>query len=211
MKRSGAAYTVLFIFGITFLMASLLSTAHTATLGLVQRNQELRYQRAVLGAIGIQEENDSEISSRYSELHRLEVGADVVYRAVSGDSQVFAMPFSGPGVWGDITGVLALDAQNDRLAGVAIIEHNETPGLGGRVTEPEFLAQFRGEWVPPSGLALGRGGVDPDPDNGSIDAITGATGTSRAFHQIVNSVLVALRSHATSLGLTGRQLAGRLR
>lgn len=211
MKRSGAAYTVVFIFGITFLMASLLSAAHTATLSRVERNQELRYQRAVLGAIGIQEELDSEISTRYAELDRIPVDAGVLYQARAGDSRVVAMPFSGPGVWGDITGVLALDPENDRLAGVVIIDHNETPGLGGRVTEPEFLAQFRGELVPPSGLALGRGGGDPDPDNGRIDAITGATGTSRAFHRIVNSVLVDLRSHATSLGLTRAQLAGRLR
>jgi electron transport complex protein RnfG len=54
---------------------------------------------------------------------------------------------------------------------VAILSQTETPGLGSKITEKEFTGQFIG--LSSADLALSR-------DGGSIDAITGATISSRA-------------------------------
>ncbi|HHI30097.1 MAG TPA: RnfABCDGE type electron transport complex subunit G [Candidatus Methanoperedenaceae archaeon] len=58
-----------------------------------------------------------------------------------------------------------------KLAGIKIVAHKETPGLGSKIAELEFTDQFKG--VHTSELALSKKG-------GKIDAITGATISSQA-------------------------------
>ncbi|MDR1997159.1 MAG: RnfABCDGE type electron transport complex subunit G [Candidatus Margulisbacteria bacterium] len=57
------------------------------------------------------------------------------------------------------------------VTGLRTLAQAETPGLGTRITEPAFAAQFLGR--PAEALALRQ-------DGGSLDALTGATITSRA-------------------------------
>jgi electron transport complex protein RnfG len=58
------------------------------------------------------------------------------------------------------------------IARIYVISQLETPGLGTRVAEPEFIAQFQGHHL--EELRLSREG-------GVIDGITGATISSRAM------------------------------
>lgn len=74
------------------------------------------------------------------------------------------------------------------LRGIAFTELNETPGKGSKAAEPKFLDQFRNRDV--SQLVLG--GTDAD----GIDAISGATITSRA---IVNGTNAALDFFHTAI------------
>jgi electron transport complex protein RnfG len=57
---------------------------------------------------------------------------------------------------------------------ITVLEHKETPGLGTKMTEPEFKDQFAdknpGEFV-----------LKVKKDGGPVDAITAATISSRAF------------------------------
>ena len=66
------------------------------------------------------------------------------------------------------------------VAGVRILSHGETPGLGARVTEEAFLEQFRGKEL---------GGVVLKKDGGEIEGVTGATISSRAVVRAVRSGL----------------------
>ncbi len=63
---------------------------------------------------------------------------------------------------------------------VRVISHSETPGLGSEVAEDEFLAQFEGKTL--EELKLKKEG-------GEIDAVTGATISSRAVVDIVREEL----------------------
>ncbi len=66
--------------------------------------------------------------------------------------------------------------------GIAFTELNETPGMGMRCGEPEFMSQFEGKEV--SKFTLVKSGAASD---GEIDAITGATVTSKAVVNAVNA------------------------
>jgi len=57
------------------------------------------------------------------------------------------------------------------LRGIKIISQQETPGLGAKIVEGSFLAQFKG---------LSVDEVDLSADGGKVDAITGATISSAA-------------------------------
>jgi Na+-transporting NADH:ubiquinone oxidoreductase subunit C len=197
--------TVGFVFILTFVVTGILSGLHIATRGRVAENDRLRYERAVLEAVGIIGAPRSEVSRTYGELERTRVGFEagpeqvfapngILYRTLADGRPVVAMPFTGPGVWGDIVGVISVTEDLETIVGLSILDHNETPGLGGRITEEEFLAQFRGERISADGIALSRGRGDTDATNASVDAISGATGSSRALHGIVNRTIAALQA-----------------
>ncbi|ATJ82575.1 electron transport complex subunit RsxG [Halomonas beimenensis] len=91
------------------------------------------------------------------------------------------------GYSGRIELVMGLDTQG-RITGVRVTEHRETPGLGDRIEarKSDWIRQFTGHSLaapPAGGWAVSR-------DGGGIDALTGATITSRA---VVDAVRDALR------------------
>lgn len=67
--------------------------------------------------------------------------------------------------------------------GVAVIAHSETASLGANCTREEFRAQYAGGAGP---FAVGQ-------DGGTIEALTGATVTSRAVTDGVNAALDFVR------------------
>ena len=66
--------------------------------------------------------------------------------------------------------------------GIAFTELNETPGMGMRCGEPEFMSQFAGKNI--SSFTLVKSGASAD---GEVDAISGATVTSTAVVNAVNA------------------------
>jgi len=92
----------------------------------------------------------------------------------------YAFMTNGKGYGGKI-GIL-VGLETDRaVRGIRIISHQETPGLGAKITKIEFLGQFAG--LVPDQLALPR-------DGGAVDAITGATISSRAVAEGVAAGLI---------------------
>ena len=61
-----------------------------------------------------------------------------------------------------------------RMVNFQILEQNETPGLGTKITTPNFIDQFKGKNREEIVLTI------DDPEHGKIDAITSATISSRA-------------------------------
>ena len=94
------------------------------------------------------------------------------------------LPIAGAGYQGPIQGMLAIHGDMNTIAGLAITEQVETPGLGGRIEEPAWLAQFPGTKIrDPSGklrFTIQRG---PATNDYEVDGITGATRTSNAMTQ----------------------------
>ena len=80
----------------------------------------------------------------------------------------------GRGGYGGDIGVMAgIDLDTDKILAVAVTTHSETPGLGARAKDdPKFASQFKGLLVTETVKVTG--------DGGPINAISGATITSRA-------------------------------
>jgi len=92
--------------------------------------------------------------------------------AFDGKRNTVALESFGKGYGGDIGVIVAINVENDQVVGIGVTTHSETPGLGSRAkTEPAFSAQFKG--LPIKGPFKVRG------DGGPIDAVSGATMSSR--------------------------------
>ncbi|MCU0369633.1 MAG: RnfABCDGE type electron transport complex subunit G [Cyclobacteriaceae bacterium] len=84
---------------------------------------------------------------------------------------------SAKGYSGDIFIMVGFNMKGDIL-NVSVIEHKETPGLGSKMTSPGFVNQFIGK-------NPGEMKFKVKKDGGELDAITGATISSRAYSEAI--------------------------
>jgi electron transport complex protein RnfG len=86
------------------------------------------------------------------------------------------------GYGGDIGVMTGINLADDKILAVAVTTHSETPGLGARAKDdPKFVSQFKNLPVTETIKVTG--------DGGPINAISGATITSRAVCGAVAATL----------------------
>lgn len=84
-----------------------------------------------------------------------------------------AIEASGRGGYGgDIIIMIGIDAEAEKIIGLEIIQHSETPGVGSKVEK----VSFRKQW---NNLDINES-IDLRTNGGMIDAISGATYSSKA-------------------------------
>lgn len=197
MKKDSPAYVVAFTVAVCAAFVFLLALANELTRERTAANRRFAERSAVLSALGVPVGADAaSVDAAYSAVTALEADGFEVYRAEVAGEPRFAKRFQGPGLWGTIYGVVAVDAAVERVLGFRLVSHNETPGLGGRIDEAWFQEQFSGERIGEAGVRVraGSGKGDADPDNGELDAVTGASRTSDAVQAIVNAEIAAFRA-----------------
>lgn len=107
------------------------------------------------------------------------------------------MPIYGAGLWGPVWGYMAFEQGTTNIKGAYFDHASETPGLGGKIQEdPDFRAQFIGKQViyteGADAFEIVKGGAG-DKANG-VDAITGATMTSKGLNAAINTWLEAYKA-----------------
>jgi electron transport complex protein RnfG len=101
----------------------------------------------------------------------------------NGDLVGFAFVSTGNGYQGVIKIMVGIDPSFEKLVGIDILESVETPGLGAKITGEDFKGQFKELVVTPA-IEYVKG-IEPENPN-EIQAITGATVSSRAMVNILN-------------------------
>lgn len=95
----------------------------------------------------------------------------------------------GAGFQGTIRLVIGLDPRGQTVTGVEVLEMSETPGLGARITEPQWRAQFAGK---PATTPLEVVKTEPSRPQ-HVHAITAATISSKAVVTIVNDKVAKVK------------------
>ena len=86
----------------------------------------------------------------------------------------------------DISLFICVGPDLETVKGIEVLDHTETPGLGGRMTEEEFKRQFVGKKLKPR-LSLVRG--RETVGQSEVHAITGASYTSKGIENIINEAM----------------------
>ncbi|MEA3279054.1 MAG: RnfABCDGE type electron transport complex subunit G [Thermodesulfobacteriota bacterium] len=89
-----------------------------------------------------------------------------------GKADTVAFEGFGKGFGGEIGLMVGVNIDNDKIVDMGVTTHSETPGIGSKAkTDPKLSNQFKG-------LDLVKS-FKVKPDGGEIDAMSGATVTSR--------------------------------
>jgi len=119
----------------------------------------------------------------------LEENKKVTFFVVQKEGQPYAATIEsfGKGFGGDLGVMTGFHLQTGEIVGIGITTLSETPGLGSRVTEMEFSKQFS---------SLGKDSkIMVKKDGGEIDAITGATISSRAVCAAIANAQAVWEKH----------------
>ena len=105
-----------------------------------------------------------------------------------GDS-LYVIPVVGSGLWGPIWGYVALESDLKTIYGVKFDHKTETPGLGAEIKEDFFSDKFNDKSLASSApyFKVIKGGLEPDEN--SVDGITGGTITSKGVGEMVNRTI----------------------
>ncbi|AJC73562.1 FMN-binding protein [Pseudothermotoga hypogea DSM 11164 = NBRC 106472] len=197
MKKESAVYTILFMVVLSLVLSSVLGFVSSFTKERIEVNLTAIRAKAILEAVGmnVDEMDLREIEKTFREKIQIDEfdGRRVYLTSVDG-RRIYAFEYTGSGLWGLILAVIALDESFERLAGISFVRHSETPGLGGRIDENWFKKQFSRKKLASSYpyLTFATNVAKPgnyDPEDPTVDAITGATGTSKAVERLVNEAI----------------------
>ena len=110
-------------------------------------------------------------ASSYEKLDVSAEGISEAYKAEKG----YVIRLNAMGFGGAIDMMVGVDLSG-AVTGISVISHGETASLGAECTRADWQSQFVGT----------SGNLQVTKDGGTIDALTGATVTSRAVTEAVN-------------------------
>ena len=188
MNKKSLVYPVFFMFAVTAVFTLALAVLNHSTKEVISHNQNMEKMRKILYVFdlyrdGMPEKEIIDVFAFDIKSEKNEDGEEIYIYEKDGEIKAYGIPFSGPGLWGSITGYIGLNKDLNKVTGIEFLTQSETPGLGGRISEPFYKEQFRGIDISSAGekYIINR----PAP-GGNIDAISGATQTSAFVEKMIN-------------------------
>ena len=107
-----------------------------------------------------------------------------VYEGLSGNILTgYVVQLSPPGYSGNIDLMVGISVSEEKITGIRVIKHTETPGLGSLAAKKDFYSRYEGKSLVPLSV------VRSSPDENEIQAITSATITTKAITGAVNEAI----------------------
>jgi electron transport complex protein RnfG len=173
--------------------AFILASTDRLTQDRIAQSERLAAQKALFEIIPLERHNNDllldtqPIPEQYWATLGLESGGDVHIARLDGQPVAAIIPSITPeGYSGDIAMIVGVNFDGS-VAGVRVVEHKETPGLGDKVDlrKSDWILSFNGKSI-----------SNPEPsawnvkkERGEFDQFTGATITPRAvIHQIAKTL-----------------------
>lgn len=185
--KQGYGYTIIFMFAATTILTVVLALANSYFLPTIKANEILAEKKSILDALGEDiPSSTAEIDVFFDDYIKKETTENgIYYKKLSSDGKIlaYAIPFTGAGLWGTISGYAGLSGNLQKLLGINFTAQSETPGLGGRIDEKWYRDQFRGVEV------FSEGSFIFEPQKSGVDGITGATITTNAVNRLIKKLV----------------------
>lgn len=158
---------------VTVIAAFILAAVNAVTAGPIARQKEAQRSAAMSCVMP-----EAQI---FSTLYSNDPTIESITGAYSGTTFMGYCVEVTPNGFGGAISLMVGVSEQGTVTGVSILDHSETPGLGAKAENSEFLSQF----INISGtISVGSG-------KNSVQAVTNATITSKAVTEGVNTALAA--------------------
>ena len=175
-KEPSLAMLVVVLTAISLITALLLGLVNVITAPQIEINTEKKTAEAMQAVLPADSYED--VTSSYT-------GGDATIQSISkaGDAGYVVQVKPSTSFSGTFSVMVGVGSDGT-CTGISIVETGETSGLGSNASKPDWQAQFVGK----------SGNVSVTKDGGEINALTGATITSRAVSDGVTAALEAAGS-----------------
>lgn len=223
MKTNSNSYTIIYSVIIVVIVAFLLAFVFQALKPMQDANVALDKKKQILNSLNIRDLNDAQADAKYKEVvvaDRVidEKGKMLLPGTTGGENAGFKLdskdykegklalyicrvngetkyvvPVYGMGLWGPISGYIALNADKSTVYGVYFNHESETAGLGAEIKDNKaWQEKFQGKKLFKNGddkaIALSVEKKVEDPTT-QVDAVTGATLTSNGVRDMLHEAL----------------------
>ena len=201
LNTNSNVYTIIYATVIVVVVALLLAVVSSALKPKQEANVELDRKKQVLSSLNIDIKKVSDVDALYGQvISEQEFDGKQVFVATLEDGSVkYIIPMRGAGLWGPIWGYVALDDDKNTIYGTFFNHESETPGLGGEITTAKFQDGFIGRHVKEGNSLRTLEIVKGNAQDEQVQAISGATITSKGVETMINAALADY-----SLFLTGK-------
>lgn len=166
MLKMIVVLTVLSVFS-----GGLLASIRNGTKDKIE-NQQLQFVKGPAISTILEGASNNPIADRFK-LQDAETERSFFVGVFEGQASAVAFESFGKGYGGDLGVMIGVNTRDDKIIGVGVTTHSETPGVGSRAkSDPAFAAQFKGVPFVEE--------FKVKPDGGQVDAVSGATMTTRA-------------------------------
>ena len=224
LNTSSNTYTIVYSVVIVVIVAFLLAFVSSTLKPMQDENVALDKKKQILAALNIRDINGAEATDKYNKVitadQIIDRNGNVVEEGKQGGTEAgflcnsastkegklaiyvcnvegetkYVIPVYGMGLWGGISGYVALNADKATVYGAYFTHEGETAGLGAEIKDSrEWQDQFKGKHL----FAAGKDGVAlsvvkknevTDPET-QCDAVTGATLTSVGVSNMLHDCL----------------------
>lgn len=223
MKTNSNSYTIIYSVIIVVIVAFLLAFVFQALKPMQDANVALDKKKQILNSLNIRDLNDAQADAKYKEVvvadRVIDEKGNVLLPGTSGGENAgfkleskdykegklalyicrvngetkYVVPVYGMGLWGPISGYIALNADKSTVYGVYFNHESETAGLGAEIKDNKaWQEKFQGKKLFKNGddktIALSVEKKVEDPTT-QVDAVTGATLTSNGVRDMLHEAL----------------------
>lgn len=190
MKTNSNTYTLIYSSVMVIVVAFLLAFVYQALKPMQDANVALDLKKQILYSLNLRDLDNAQAERTYSEVVKREeqVDGNTLYVCEVDGKPKYVLPLKGMGLWGGISGFIAVNDDRQTVYGAYFNHESETAGLGAEIKDNRaWQEKFRGKHLfkkGTAGVALSvKKNVD-DPDT-QVDAVTGATLTSNGVSDML--------------------------
>lgn len=175
---------IIVLTAVMVLSGLVLAATYTSLSPLIEANRIAALNSSLASIFADEVSDESDL-----DFEELEADGPTIYRGSTraGTLLGYAVRVQTQGYGGEITMLVGLSPDLDSILGIEVVEQVETPGLGGNITDESFKQQFEGlSTDEPIDYVKN---VEPSKADNEVQAISGATITTKAVVVGVNSTL----------------------
>lgn len=190
MKTNSNTYTIIYSSVMVIVVAFLLAFVYQALKPMQDANVALDLKKQILYSLNLRDLDNAQAERTYNEVVKREeqVDGNTLYVCEVDGKPKYVLPLKGMGLWGGISGFIAVNDDRQTVYGAYFNHESETAGLGAEIKDNRsWQEKFRGKHLFKKGsadvaLAVKKKVDDPDTQ---VDAVTGATLTSNGVSDML--------------------------
>ena len=197
LNTNSNAYIIIYSTILVVIVAFLLAFVYQALKPMQDANVALDVKKQILNSLNLRGLDGQEAEAKYAEVvkEEKEINGLKVFACQVGDQEVVVVSLKGMGLWGGISGYLAVD-KDDKVYGAYFNHESETAGLGAEIKDSqEWQEKFIGKKIFDENgnvvLSVVKKVENPDTQ---VDCVTGATLTSNGVDAMIKDCLKSLQN-----------------
>ena len=187
LNTNSNAYIIIYSTILVIIVAFLLAFVSSSLKDRQDANVKLDQEKQVLNSLNLRDKSDSEAHALYEKIVKYDEAQKLYVCTLENGDVKYVFPLKGMGLWGGISGFIALNDDKNTVYGAYFNHESETAGLGAEIKDSRaWQEKFIGKKVFDGkhnvAISVVKNVEQPEYQ---VDCVTGATLTSNGVSEML--------------------------